>query len=900
MYPWLLSLAILGLSLFLPARTDAATRPVYAIEATVGDDLSRIEGTLRARIPNDGVAPLETLILWLYPNLFAHPVAGVTDANRDYYQPFGKGPGGISIDRLEVDGIATEAREAPAAEAPRSTRFEIRLPRPLPPGESVAIEVDFVTTVPRRLGPLSRAHGVLTALGGWYPYFQPPTTRPLDRRPGPTDFRVRLAVPRGHVALVGGVRPTADLLVDLQGREWADLVVRPADVRPIRTQGGTVWPLKNRPGEEWENSALPNPPPLPSDWVGDELAQLLSRLARWADQQPEVPRRGPVQMVVVPLRSEIALATPGILAVSDRAFAVTPIPFLYRIHGRGIARAYLAHRFLGLVGGCESAGMTPQIADALGALYADRFAMEVLGTEADFDTAGLLGALDFIPSVDEFIRSPRSPFAHLYFQPVADPIAVRDEPWTFNNRAMRGKLLFAKLADWIGDQTLLDAVDTYLQAKGRACPFEEVASETSGIPLGVFFRAWTDALPREDLRIALQGTEPLPTGDFRTIVELRRIGDTPPETIEADVRDSAGHMQRLVWRAQEGDVSRRFEVVGPAPIVKARIDPRGRAIQTAANPGEIAAVGDQVPPPFQLLVTRFVVSFSTADRAVFGDVDILLRPREEVRRRIGFGASYRRARIQGRTSLSYGFGDLIDTTRYLWNGSVGLTADYLKAGFGSEATEPGFAVGPYGLITYDDRPPSISPLRGRVLVAGLAVDVGGQQGGATHVYTTSRLALLQLFPLGGEHALALRLKNNAILGEPPIQSLIPLGGSDDGLRGFPLEEVLAKQRAIASLEWRHPLLADIDMNLGLLRVRQISGAVFGDVAHASGIFPLVENTPESSWFADAGYGLRVHYDLVGVRPLMFSVDLAVPLNRFAGSRFPVTVNIGSSQAFSTP
>lgn len=416
----MLRLLVLPLVALLPwmASAQQQDRPSYEIEALVSDGLSRIEGTVKARIPNHGEVPLDRLSLWLYPNVFAQPVAGISDANREYYQPYGKGTGGISFDTLEVDGRRVQAVEAPARDAPAGTHFQLPLSPPIQPGAVVEVRLHFVTKVPRRLGPFSLSHGVLTALGGWHPYLLPPAERPLDRRPVPADFQIRLSVPRGHLALIGGVKPGPDLLVELKAREWADLVVRRSEVQPIRKRGGAVWPLSNRPGEEWELTAVPNPPPLPSDWVADDLADLLAKLDRWADAQPGIPVGGQTQLVVIPLRSEIALATPGIVAVSDRAYSVTPIGFLRRIHGRGIARAYMAHRFLAGARRCETSGMTPQIADGLGALYADRFAVEVLGSGGDSDTMGLLGALDFIPSVDEFIRSPRSPFSHLYFQPV--------------------------------------------------------------------------------------------------------------------------------------------------------------------------------------------------------------------------------------------------------------------------------------------------------------------------------------------------------------------------------------------------------------------------------------------------------------------------------------------------
>ena len=856
----------------------------------MSEDLAHVRGSLTADVRNDGRAPVDRLVLWLYPDQFRGDLPGINDANRALYAPFGRDDGGIRLSALAVDGAAPDTVPLPDLPA-----LVVHLKTPLAPGATTRLTVDFDTKVPHRLGPFSRASGVLTALGGWHPWVTEPATDPLDRRPPPADWRVRVRAPAGHLALVGGVPARGD--VELHGREWADLVVRRADVRPLAVRGGRVWPISSPPHDDWALSSEPDPAPFSSAWVGDELAHLLAQLDRWADAQPGIPDPGPLDLVVVPMRSEIALFTPGIVAISDRAFEVTPLRLIQNQHARGIARAYLARRFLPLARRCETPALAPQVADALGALYAERFGDEVLGGVVT--ATGVLGPFDFVPEIDDFLRSPKSAFPQVYFQPVADPIPVRDEPWTFNNSAPRGKLLFAKLADWLGPAAFDQLVADY--GAGQACPIEPAAAKLAGSELRGFFDAWTSVRPREDLRVQIASVVKLPDGRWRSTVEVRRIGDTPPEVIETAAWESDGDRHELVWRAEEGESSKTFVIEADRRITRLVVDPRGRITQSPATPGEISAVGDRVPARIQVLLTRFVASYSPADNSFFGDIDFLLRPRDAVRRRLGIGASYRKARLEVRTSLSFGFGPLVDAARYAWNWGVGLSGDYLRAGFGGESTAEGFAVGPSFGISYDDRPGATAPLRGTAFAAGTSINVGANRGGDSAIYGGFSAGVLRLFPIGTRSAVALRAKGNALFGTPPIQELIPLGGSDEGLRAFPLESVLAQRRAIASAEYRHPIIADMDVDFGLGRLRQVSGAVFADGAWAGGLLPLVPEGPENAFFADAGYGLRFEYDLLGVRPLTFAIDAAVPFNRAAAAgTLPVLFSFRAGQAFSSP
>jgi len=884
----------------------------------VADDLRSIRGEVRVDFVNASAAPLFELGLWLYPNAFEETPPGVQPGNRSFYQPFGPGFGGSSIRALTIDGSPILAEQVFVADAPLTTAWRIVLPRPLAPGQSLPIAIAFETRVPHRLGPFSYADGVLTALGGWHPYLVAGSMdegSALDRRPPPADWEIALRLPQRHLALVGGRRLEADGegRVELRNREWADLVVRPSFLEPIPFHHGSLWPLERAPGALDRDRAIPDPPPLPTTWVGDALIELIESLDKWADWHPDIPASDPVEVVVIPLRSEMAIATPGILAISDKAYKVTSIPILLRFHGKAIARAYFMRRLLPLVRAREAPGMVPQVADALASMYADRFAEQIL--DQSKGAAGILGAFDLIPSVDDFLRSADSAFAHVYFQPIADPIPVRDEPWTFNNAAPRGKLLREKLEDLLGPFQLPEVFRRYLRAEGcpppprlvlepGPCTLQRFAEDSFQEDLGAFFRSWTERFPREDLRTRIVRTERLEDGSHETTVEVWRVGDTPMEVIEVTSRDSEDNPVPLVWLARDGESAHEFVINAKNPITSLRVDPRNRVFQTPAEPRELAAVGDRVPDHLQPVLASLSFAFSAADVALFGDVDVAFRTRDGVRRRWEVGLSYQPARLQARTSLSTGFGDLVGAARYTHSVGLGLTTDFLRPAFADSEAPAGYAVGPTFFYLFDDRPPGLGPREGRVVSARLSPAVAATQGGESGFFTQVGLTGLQLFPLGYSQALAVRVKGIAQLGQSPFQSRLALGGSDAVLRGFGYEEVLGKRQLILSAEWRHTFVTNLDIDLGIGRIQEIGGALFADGAAMGGIVRphALEPGPSSGLFADVGYGLRLQYALFGVRPLNLIFELSTPFGRTPSdpALAPVTFSVRGGYAFADP
>lgn len=902
-------------------------RSSWRIDARVYDDLRVIEGTVEADVVNDSGAVADRFTLWLYPNTFATPLAGIVPANRAFYQPFGPGQGGIEIGKILVDGVEVIPAAAVPGATPTGTAWGVRLPRPLEEGESAKVNLTFRTFVPERLGPFSRAHGVLTALGGWYPYLvagSPDELELLDRRPRAGDWTVSLRLPERTFALVGGEVASPTQPVRLRAREWVDLVVRPQELRPVETRHGSFWADRPPPTPDDGDAAIPTPAPLPTEWIGDRMIELMHDLDRWADKQGLLPEEGPIAFVTVPMRSEIALATPGIVAVSDRAFKVMPIPVLMRFHGKAIARAYFTRRLLPLIREREAPGMVPQIADALGTVFAARFAEQVL--DQSHRAIGVLGVFDFVPSVDDFLRSPNSAFANVYYQAVADPITVRDEPWTFNVLAPRGRLLREKLEDLFGPFEFPVIMTRYLSLRGcqppplhvnerGACTLQSVAEEVAGRDLSGYFKAWTERFPEQDLRVRIVSTEALgcdgeedcEEGEiprYRSLVEVWRIGDTPPELVEIEARGVDGSRLPLEWRAADGEVSHLFTIDAAEPVAWVRVDPRNRVFQTPSEPGELSALGDRVPPRLHLLLTRLTLSFSTADRAFFGDIDVLLRPRDAVRRRLAIGFSYQQSSAQVHTGLALGFGRLVGASRYEHNAGLGLVAALLRKDFPNPDVAEGYAVGPTLFYSYDDRLDSLFPLSGTAALATFAPQAGGNRGGESHFFASASAGVVHLYPVAYSQTIAVRAKGSILMGSPPVQSLLPLGGSDAGLRGFSFTEVLALRLAIVSAEWRFSLARDLDFDLGFTRIQEFGGAVFADGAAAGGIFRphAVEPGSRSGLFADYGLGVRFQHALFGVIPMLFGVDAAMPVGRTTSipSLAPITVQLRAGQAFATP
>jgi hemolysin activation/secretion protein len=143
------------------------------------------------------------------------------------------------------------------------------------------------------------------------------------------------------------------------------------------------------------------------------------------------------------------------------------------------------------------------------------------------------------------------------------------------------------------------------------------------------------------------------------------------------------------------------------------------------------------------------------------------------------------------------------------------------------------------------------------------------------------------------HVLAAHLRFTSLFGELATTQGLPIGGVGT-VRAFGTYAATGRHRSVARVEWRHRLTRDFSWNLmRLFWVQAIDGVVFVDAA-------LLAESPEelveaSSVYLGAGYGLRFHYLVGGIYPMVFLLDVALPV--VDGGHLGATTGPGFSTVF---
>ena len=90
------------------------------------------------------------------------------------------------------------------------------------------------------------------------------------------------------------------------------------------------------------------------------------------------------------------------------------------------------------------------------------------------------------------------------------------------------------------------------------------------------------------------------------------------------------------------------------------------------------------------------------------------------------------------------------------------------------------------------------------------------------------------------------------------------------MRGYSPTTLSGESIILASLEYRYPLVHELETNLaGITVLRRLQAAVFGDIGTVSSY---------RRFLTDAGVGIRLTHDFLGLYPLVTRFDLAFPLN----------------------
>lgn len=220
----------------------------YRIDARVDTAHHRVRGQLVLHVTNTSRAPLDHLVWHLYANAFR-------DRNSVFFDEGGSAlrraplrhPGYIRVTALQVRG--RDLLDQLDTDLHPSDRTQARLPlQPaLPPGESLALRVDFETQLPQIVARMGYA-GDFHMLAQWFPKLaklEPDGRFASFPYHGAGEFygdfasyEVTLDVPKGPMAICGGERVAATPTTAEPGRRRVRYRLSPAhDVACVVASG---------------------------------------------------------------------------------------------------------------------------------------------------------------------------------------------------------------------------------------------------------------------------------------------------------------------------------------------------------------------------------------------------------------------------------------------------------------------------------------------------------------------------------------------------------------------------------------------------------------------------------------------------------------------------------------
>jgi hypothetical protein len=167
----------------IPARLDADPLPVHAprvadydIAVRLDPDAKRLDGTLRLVWRNPSTDPVSDLWFHLYLNAFRDRDSTFWRESRGQLRGVGMaedGWGGIDVTALRIAGGA-DLLSSLSFEAPDDgnrqdrTVARVRLPQPVAPGGTIALDVAFRATLPKAYARTGHA-GDYFLVGQWFP-----------------------------------------------------------------------------------------------------------------------------------------------------------------------------------------------------------------------------------------------------------------------------------------------------------------------------------------------------------------------------------------------------------------------------------------------------------------------------------------------------------------------------------------------------------------------------------------------------------------------------------------------------------------------------------------------------------------------------------------------------------
>ncbi|MEZ4268817.1 MAG: hypothetical protein R3F39_20880 [Myxococcota bacterium] len=871
------------------ARAQAEPPAVRAdVDAVVSADLSRLHGHARLTVRAPAGSALEHVDVWAFPERLATPPHAMDEVDEPRLFPVGFQPAAMDLGGA-VDGQGRALR----IERIETTLYRIHLVEPVAAGEVAVVVLTFETRIPRRFGPFGRDAGQLTLDGGFFP--RPP---PLDAAgfhpdlpPDALDFhlslgwagrRDALSVVNGRLTeLTAGGEPQP--VGEGRARRVSLLLYTRHQISRLVTDHGRVMLVHRR-----KRRGTRGPDDLFDLGVIDVHAQTLATvgatlgfLARHGVAVPDM-----TVCAEAPLRRALARTAPGMILVSDRAFDVTPYEPIRKFHRLPLVRATAALVVEDIVAPQAEPGRADQAVDLVAVDLTERWERAMYGGQEG--ARELLAKGSLLAEVDDALTAPQIPFESAFFRGPDDTDRFRDSIELFSHRRPVGHLWREKLVDRLG----AEAAGALAADVARGVPLPEALSRHGdGVDMA-WLEAWDEGTPDRNYAIDEVTRGEDDEGPF-VDVQIRVDGPVqPPEQVAVRVEGRRRAPAQASVVVDQATVTARVRSTATRPRVV--LDPKRRLAESDLGRPVDPRADNLTHPRWRVLLDGFGLSLNSAsgraDVIVSGfvrreaDIDhTFLLSVFDLERRTGVAVDWLRSLgpkvVPNRRRLAIGVGTSISWLKPRRGDGSGLG---LRLRF------------TLGELTFRSR---TDPRAGVARLLAIGPTLATRDGTSDIGFAGSAL-LGRLIPIGGRHTLAGAFRADILLGEISSSETLGIGGPG-GVRALATFARTGEMRLAGSLEWRHRYTRDVSISaLHLAFVHGIDGVLFVDGA-------LLGQTPNRTFQSEAfsvgiGYGLRFHYVVAGLTPMVFSIDAAVPL-LVAGQRPrgvpPVTVGAAVGQSF---
>lgn len=845
----------------------AATPERYEVRARIDFAQSElfIEENVVVRV-GDGESSVR---LWVYADRLAHVPRIRGERTWRWLYPGEIDLGHVTFDSASVGGAEVSfemERNDTDMRGGDTGGSDLVVPIEPGPSRSVTVAISLRLKLPSRFGRMGRVGDTWSLAAPWYPLVIDGDAWRVN-----VPHRVELDVGERE-AWLSGESATARHVVS-RDTSYVPISIAPTLHRWRGTIAGVdvVWasfepiytaPPRSHPGIEGVADLVH----IDRIALLREALEPVVRTARWLG----VPIPARLDLLMVPSRTELVATAPSAVLVSDRFGQVFPLDVVREFHLRALRRALFAW-------------LAQPMADRLDApvdrgFSEDLRSVVLLELDERRRTAEartpeqLLSAFAFHPAIDQLLYAPQIAFEDVYF-PFGGQDPYRDDP----SRARLGHARAERVLESARDALSTDAFRRFIAMVANGRRSIRSALERADPAAALRFSTWL-ALPHlgVNYRLGELRSERTEEGHRHTI-EVIREGAHRVEPVVVEVEDESGARVSARWdgAGERGIV----EITTQAARRAVRVDPQHRLSESASiaegHPRADDATDQPLRPP---IFTGFAFDVLASEANLTGLVEVAVRRRYDLEHTFVLRALRTASRTGGRLRYLQSLGPKVHENRRSITIGGGLGFYYVHPGFGASQLG-GYATDVDLLLSIDTRGYVYDWREGFSLSVQGQVTTTVREDGSVGATVRASARGSNTWAIGNLHAIVLVGHAGVSIG-PVLDADRQSMGGRYGLRGFANDELLGTSALYAVLEHRVTAVTDLAWNvLHAIWARELQLAWW----LGAGVLLSAVDGRDVVGAAEAGLGLRIHYEYAGIQPGLVAIDVGIPISRWIQS-----------------